>query len=515
MEPLQLQPLNGEGFDSFLNLIHSESKGPEFHAAWQSIEKNVQQFSGNSTTLDFNEIFIEVMVLEMLAYPILLEDAYENLKSGEFKKNSDQVQAALDQMKSLKNELRQLKKEDPELAEQFMPLFGTLKSIYHQMRAHWISYKKEWQDFQFSNQQEKEQTEEKIVALPRFSRVGWKVIQISFGALLAEIQYRTKWKEVVTTENDVLRYPLFQILIEEIQEIHEKAQGFELLERAQLAQTRNKQLAQKLQFLYGSDPILPEKVRNAKKQDSEENHSKSAVSSSKGSKKVLLIFPAIGLIIGGLALLSLISKPPSKQTKSFQSQSSKSAGTAPQKSSPLIDTATKRKEMKNTFRQLADSKRSGVPVYAPNESMKKLTDAQEVTTEMLQKTMKETKALAVLVADESVAYLISGENLLRFETLEELETFLDKVVKQYQRMVEVAEVLQEKLSQYQVSVLTSKEGGNAGYNLVLRNKDNQVIGQINFKTDALELQWKNMNDSQLVKTTQELINAIRNLEISQ
>ncbi len=515
MESLQLQPLNGEGFDSFLNLIHAENKGPEFHTGWQSIEKNVRQFPGNATTLDFNEIFIEVMLLEILAYPILLEDAYQTLRSGEFKKNSDQVQAASDQMKSLKNELQQLKKKDPELAEQCLPLFGRLKSIYYEMRGHWVSYKKEWQDFQFSHQQETEQTEEKIIEPPRFNRVGWKVIQISFEALLAEIQYRTQWKGVVATEDDVSRYSLFEILIEEIQEIHEKSEGFELLERAQLAQTRNKQLAQKLQFLYGLAPILPEKIRNAKKEDSEENHSKSAVSSSKGSKKFLLIFPVIGLIIGGLALLSLISKSPSKQTQSLQSQSSKSAGIAQKKSALLTDEAIQSKEIKSTFREIAESKRSGVPVYAPNESMKKLTDAQEVTTEMLQKTIKETKELAVLVADESEAYLISGENLLRFETLEELENFLDKVVKQYQRMVAVAEVLQEKLSQYQVSVLTSKEGENAGYNLVLRNKDDQVVGQINFKTDALELQWENMNETQLVKTTEELINAIRNLEISQ
>ncbi|MBF0279241.1 MAG: hypothetical protein HQM13_15695 [SAR324 cluster bacterium] len=529
MDSPQLQPLNGEEFSSFLDLIPSESKSPEFHAAWQSIQKNVQQYPGNSSILDFNEIFVEVMMLEILAYPILQEDAHGPLKSGESKRIFEQFQTALEQMKNLKSELQQQKINNLELEDQTALLFEKLKSVYFEMRKQWNKYKKEWQKFKVLKKQKqesskeeneeekaakvnkgKESTEEDGLEAPHFNRVGWKVIQVSFNALLLEIRFRVKWKKFVCTEADVFRYPLFQVLVEEIREIDEKTQGFELLERAQLAQTRNKQLARRLQFLNDPDLILPDRSRTANGEEGEENYGKTKHAPVKKSKKALLIIPLIGLIIGVLSLLSLFLKPDSKQPKSFQSQSFNEAGMASQKGSSFETVVVpERQQSKSTFPQLAESKKGGLPVYAPNESMKKLSDAQEVTREMLQKTMAEVNELAVLVVNENSAQLISGENLLLFETLAEFEKFLDEVADQYQRMIEIAEVLGENLSQYDISVLTAKEGEATGYTLVLRNKNDQVVGKINFSTTDLKLQWENIEDTLVVKSVQELINAIR------
>lgn len=525
MEIYEIQPFTGEGVEIIWELVRSESRGPEFQAAWQKIEKDVNHFSESAPILDFNEVTLDIMTLEILAYPILLEEAQRPLKSGESKNILAQIQLALEQLKTLKENLKQLKKQEPDLAEPLLPFFEKLKSNYQEMRHQWEKYKKDWEAFQIEEESEEESeiesVKEKIEEVPNFDHVGWQTLQLCFKTLFAELEYRIKWKKEIETKEQISQYPLFPILIEEIQTIHAKTQGFELLARAQLTQKRSQQLAQKLQFLYGPDPILPQKEKAVRdtSEPTEEAKTKGALLSKK-KKKVWLWVSLLGLGFLGLVLLTLLSQPPDKkQSKPFQSQIS-SSKSVPRKQpfsflSGQMEQSDQSKKSLESAQQIVRSKGLKIPVYAPNESMKKLFAAEEVTTETLRSITKEAKELTALFVDEEDAYLVSGESLLHFDSLEKLKNFFAQVVEQYEQVVKVADVLQKELSQYQISVSLPEANGQGGYGLVLRDKNDRVVGQIEISADVLKLQWEAITNNLVIRNAQELVKVIQAIETSQ
>ncbi len=513
----QIQALNGEGFDIFLELLIAEAKTSGLQDAWQILQQKVDLFSENTEVLDLNEIFVEVMTLKLLIAPIL-EDTHHPLKGEEWQQIPAQLQNTLTQLKRVQKYLAQTQSEETDFVKLLTPLFDQLKVVYREMGTYWQWYQQQWKEFQKPDSDEANDQKD-IKEPPFFNRTGWAVAQLSFKALVTELQFRKKKKVSFLDQSHMPDYPIFQLLIKEVQELAENMESFELLEKIQLAQKRNEQLAQQLQPFYGVEPIL---VKNIAKPSqtiapssgiSRESNLKYRKKPTKKTNKKLLLLLAF-LIVLILGVLSQLSQPPSTPNgiESESTSDAKLSGVFSKQFVPSrIDPESGAKNTEGQLLQMLQTNKMDMAVYAIDDNLKKMIEAEKIPKKALKKMMTELKQPVVLFADESAAYLASAEDLIRYDSLKELQKLLDAIAEYYQEMLETVETLENELLQYEVSVVVLDQE-QPGYSLLLRNANNQVVGQIGFSSEGLQLQWQNMENVLTFATVRELVDAVKTLE---
>ncbi|MBF0286882.1 MAG: hypothetical protein HQM14_03620 [SAR324 cluster bacterium] len=517
MSITEIRALSGDGFDTFLQLINAEGKPSELDVVWQEIEQRVDIFSKGEEILDLNAIFVEMMTLKLLVAPTL-ENTRHPLKGEDWQKMPAQIKNDWTQLKRIQKYLTQIQSEDAELEKLLLPLFDRLKTVYREMGVYWNSYQQDWKEFQKLDSDE-EEAEKKIKEPPVFNHAGWAAAQLSFKTLIAELGLQKKKKGSFLDQNNISNYPVFQLLVKEVQDLARGMEGFELLEKIQLAQKRNEQLAQKLQPFYGAGPIIVKQITppppniNSSPAAPKKNNLKYKKEPPKKNKKLLWLL--VGLIVLCLGVLSQLSQPPpvsngiqAESTSDFKRPGVFSKQFAP----PRVNTAAG--SVKNTEGQLLQMLKMSkidMAVYSVDDNLKQMLDAETVPKELLKKMVKDLQQPLILVADEGTAYLVSAEDSVRYDSLEELKNLLDTIAEHYQQMLETVKVLQNELLQYEVSFMIENKG-QPGYSLLLRDTKNQVVGQIDFGTKGLNLQWKGMDNVLSFETAEELADAVKKIE---
>lgn len=517
----QITALSGVNFQNFLKLLLCDTKSPESHSAWKKLRQDIKLFSQQPNPLDLNSVFVDLMTLKMLIYPIL-EDSNQSLKPSEWESVATVVKSMESRLKKIDSRILQMKKEEPEQALQLSPLVEQIRTLSNTAQNYWNTYQESWRQFQFQDTEAEEdpvETPSTEGDPPRFNREGWQVVQISFKVLMTELAFRAKNKTTEITPEEIADYPIFPILINQIQEIEERAQGFELLEKVKLVQARYKQLAQTLQFFYGDSPILPEKEKKQSSTEAETPPQKSqkalpvVLFDSDKRKKWLWALPLLGGLLVLIIFLSQSEQKPSSIKPGFGGGGKGPANFNLKEGQKGFSSSSVKKELE----QWQNSQSVKIPVQDLTQDLKEqlssLTD--DMTQSLLQQITNDLQELMVLLADETSAFLVSAESLHQFDSFAELEAFLNKIEEQYQKILELTEVLKENLTKYSMSLEVKRLDGKPAVFLVLKDKQNRVMGTIGVGGQGLELRWGASNSLLVVRDSQELINAIEKLEQTQ
>ena len=506
----QILPFHGEGLAPILDLARAENSAQATQGAWQKIAQQVADFSENSPCLDFNAIAQDLLTLQVLLYPIVMKHAPQALDSDEANRIQDQIQATLETLKALRENLKQTQRQDADFAKQLLPFFEKLKTIHQEMRAQWDEYHQNWQTFQASTE---DALPEQEPPMPAFNQIRWHVLRLCFRLLMAEVEYRQKSKEGLHEVDQIAEYPLLPLLVQEIRTLHARTQGFELLEKAQLTQKRTQQLAQQLQFFHAAEPILPQNKSLPSKRTEQATSKKGALPALKKNRKILLWgLPALGLGFALLFFPFLVQNP--KDT--FQSENSGPTLIRQQNVSFGVAPSQPMKKPMRDLQQMVQTKGLKIPIYAPNENLKKSLEAATISRETLRKITEEAQSLTVIFVAGESAYLVSGEGVLPFDSLEKLKNFFDKVAQQYEQLVQIAAALQQAFAQYEITVLLPEATGEPGYGLALRDEEQRMVGQIRFSQERLTLQWDGASETLLsqippLKNVQGLVDVMRTL----
>ncbi len=534
-------PLTGGRFESFLNLNDPASKSDVIHAAWKKIQQDVNLFS-ERPQIDFNEVFRDVMALEALVYPIL-EESQKPLGSAEWKRVNSQRKEALGQWKRLDEGLKQVRKNDLPLYRQLRPLLDQLKEVCEETQVCWKNYESAWLQFQAQEAEQKEredaqrgvqqtphedaptspseeqpdaqfEEEKKKLTSPSFNRVRWHVLRLSVKALILEIRYRGKRKQPLDSQDDVPDYPIFKILVEEVQNIYRRTEGFELLEKVKLVQRRNSQIAKILQPYYTEGPVLSESLRSSQKPSRENtapvpNPQTTSQPAKQFNRKkwALLLLLLLFLPIGGIVIYQQVAPTSTQERSSFVQKKSSFSFTSVKDSLLSFGGDSDQTTEISEIQQSLQANNVDLSVYPLSDKFQSLAEATSVPSEIKQ-ALAEAKETVMLVASESAAYLVSQESLLRFDSLEELDEFLESIREQYQQFLATIEILQDRLTQYEISLEATSEEGIGNLTLIMRDANGDIAGRINLGVDGWELRWQNLDSTQVVNTPEELAEVI-------
>ncbi len=328
----QLLPMTGERFDELLDLVDPDRKTKAQATAWEVVQQQTQTYKGPSGTVDLNRIFLDMLRLELLVFPIL-EDWKSPLSQDEWNQidqQAEEVDALLEKVRKLSILVR---KKDPQEYSQFAEMFNRFFSGSEQLRSTWGSFKEEWrvykQQWELVNARRKRareraeaadanasttdaDMEDYPVAPPLFRRDQWLALRQMGIVLEAELRQRTADYQK-TPPLPGFPHPALRHLVQELQQIFLRTQGFELLEKVQLIQQRNAQLIEEIQSLF-PEPIISESMRS----DSEEEREKTPLPPPPVTpppptnfKPLLLLFAGIGVV--GLLVFLLMPFNPAPQ----------------------------------------------------------------------------------------------------------------------------------------------------------------------------------------------------------
>lgn len=511
----KITPLSGKSFENFLDLVLHDVKSPEYHKAWKKVQQDIKLFIKHPDPLDLNQLFVDLMTLKILAFPIL-EASQHPLKPNEWEPIAEALKSIEERCERVNKRMLQMKKKDPKQALELQPLVDQLFPIRNTMQTYWKTYQEEWQKFQFEDPSEEETKSSSETPAPGFNRAAWHVLQTGFKALVSELSFRAKHNKTVSTIEDVVEYPLLPLLVREIRTLADAAQGFELLEKVKIVQSRNKQLALRLQFLYGETPVLPEKEKAIlvppKPNSSTASKSTSTFSWSDHRKKLLWLLP-LALVLVLVFWLAQNNSSPTRQPPMSGLKGSSLAGPLGSKSNNQQNTSNLKKDLES----LQSSQNTSIPIRELSSQIKEQLESVtgEVSDALLKEITEDLKEMMVILADETTAFLVSGESLERFDTFAELRDFLDAIQEQVQKVLELANAVQAQLTQYDVSVSMARNENEPTFALVLRDKNNHIVGKIGLHAQGLALQWKDMKNSLVVQNPSELAQAIKDLESSQ
>ncbi len=338
----QLLPLTGERFDELLDLVDPDRKTKAQATAWEVVQQQTQTYPGPSGTVDLNRIFLDMLRLELLVFPIL-EDWKSPLSQDEWNQidqQAEEVDALLEKVRKLSILVR---KKDPQGYAQFAELFNRFFAGNEQLRSNWSHFKEEWrvykQQWELVNARRKRAREraeanranetpdaaantaatsseddmdDYPVAPPLFRRDQWLALRQMGIVLEAELRQRTASYQK-TPLPPGFPHPALRHLVQELQQIFLRTQGFELLEKVQLVQQRNAQLIEEVQSLF-PEPIISESMRS----ESEEERESSPLPPPPVTpppptnfKPLLFLFAGIGVV--GLLVFLLMPLNPAPQ----------------------------------------------------------------------------------------------------------------------------------------------------------------------------------------------------------
>ena len=327
---VQIDPISGDHFDDLLLLIDPEKKRSALESAWGQLRQQIHAHTSRPEHLDLNAIFLDIVRLEVLMYPIV-RDWKQPLSNQEWEHLESQSKL-LEQQQGLFKKLslqfrRSRSDEYPEVAALFNRALATtqeLRNTWSRFRREWQDYKREWEAInaqrrQVRQQQRKEgQSTEPEIKLPEypvlpavFRRDHWLVQRLIVRMLNVELRLRTLQK----SEDDDGKHPGVKFLVGELRRVFQHTQGFELLDKIKLIQQRNAQLIQELEPAFGEAIVTPD-LHDEEHPTSERKPTAPAPKVEKPAQKnrsrlwLLAGLTALLMIGGGLFFLPTNPQPP-------------------------------------------------------------------------------------------------------------------------------------------------------------------------------------------------------------
>lgn len=270
---LRIDPITGDHFDDLLPLVDPEKKTGVLASAWEQLRQHVHAHTSRPEHLDLNAIFLEIVRLEVLMYPIV-RDWKQPLSNQEWEHLESQSKLLEQQQERLKKLSLQFRRSRPNEYPEAAALFNRAQATTQELRNTWSSFRREWRDYkreweainaqrrQVRQKQHKEgpSTAPEIElpeypALPAvFRRDHWLVQRLIVRILEVELRLRTLPK----SEEDDGRHPGVKFLVGELRRVFQRTQGFELLDKIKLIQQRNAQLIQELEPAFGEAIVTPD-----------------------------------------------------------------------------------------------------------------------------------------------------------------------------------------------------------------------------------------------------------------
>lgn len=334
-----LLPITGERFDELLELIDPDRKSEVQATAWQVVQQQVQSFSGPSSgSVDLNRIFLDMLRLELLVFPIL-EDWKSPLNQNEWNRVEQQAEALEELQEKVRKLSIQVRKKDPQGYVQYAELFNRFFSGSEILRGYWGTFREEWKTYKQQwelilarrkRAREREEAakgesgeaqssrggtevrEEDIpLAPPLFRRDQWLALGQIGIFLDAELRQRCA-RYLKEPPPPGLPHPAVRLLVQELQQIYLRTQGFELLEKIQLVQQRNAQLIQELQALF-PEPIISDAIRAQEQQERDREPAPVGGTPERKTSLKPLLLMTLGLGVAAVAVFLLMQLVPGVQ----------------------------------------------------------------------------------------------------------------------------------------------------------------------------------------------------------
>lgn len=271
--PVRIDPVTGDHFDDLLPLVDPEKKATALESAWGQLRQQIHAHVSRPEHLDLNAIFLDVVRLEVLMYPIV-RDWKQPLSNQEWEHLESQSKALEQQQDRLKKLSLQSRRTRPEEYPKITTLFNRtqaatqeLRSTWHGFKHEWRDYKREWEAINAQRRQVRQkrhkdgQSDETEIKLPEypalpavFRRDHWLVQRLVSRMLEVELRQRTLPK----SEEDDEKHPGVKFLVGELRRVFQRTQGFELLDKIKLIQQRNTQFIQELEPAFGESIVTPD-----------------------------------------------------------------------------------------------------------------------------------------------------------------------------------------------------------------------------------------------------------------
>lgn len=531
-----ISPITGDRFEEFLLLTFSQKKDTDLQPAWYKIQQQIKAFSANQSAIDLNQIFIDIMWLEALSYPIV-EDLKRDITSEEWKNFEKQCHEIQERTKKVRMGFLHVQKQNPHSFEQLTPILNLLVKYNKELQSLWKDFKEEWRVYQNSPQPESgsdddttsesppnenanatdlSENDEETNALvpPVFNRIQWHVYNVTIKVLAATLNHQ--WKTINAPESikEEKVHPVVKLMVDEVRQIDQQTAEFEIIERVKIIRQRNAQLIHQLTPFYGNEPIIIKEVKEPS--PSLKNEPSPVSQPIQARRKSFFTFAALKRVLLALIIILLLViaglvlnlwKPSSDHSEI----SERTLSFTPK--GPTVSPAAKKKQNlipESQLKKIMAGFKLNIPVYPASEELKQAANSPELKSQnALRKILENMGQETLIFQDAKKLYLVWKNKIQQFASLEEFQKYMQQLAEQYQQLLETVQVIQEELSQYDISISAGTVDGNPTYKMILKDKSGHTVTEIYLDSSIFRMQWEDSEQEQKALTPYDVVRKVQ------